>query len=227
MGGFFLCDAHIGAKIFALISATVQKHSSAQSIRGSFLYTENTWNKSRKNYSPCNRSTGRVLTRPVFIYERVNDMSEKNNAQRCKFNEDVSGLSLEELGSFLEENAGKMITEERPFAAYMRRKLREKGLLQQNVFLAADLSEGFGYKLISEEKRTRQRDLILRLCLTAEFGPEEAQEALLRYGMAPMWWRFPRDAVLLAAFGSRVNDLQKVNELLEQYGQPPLLKGYE
>ena len=167
------------------------------------------------------------MTRSVFIYERVNDMSEKDNAQRCKLNEDVSGLGLLELGSFLERNAGEMITETRPFAAYMRRKLREKELLQQNVFLAADLSEGFGYKLISEEKRTRQRDVILRLCLAAEFGPEEVQEALLRYGMAPLWWRFPRDAVLLAAFGSGVYDLQNVNELLEQHGQPPLLKGYE
>lgn len=167
------------------------------------------------------------MTRSVFIYERVNDMSWKDNVQRCKLNEGVSGLSLEELDSFLKHNTGEMITEARPFAAYMRRKLREKGLLQQNVFLAADLSEGFGYKLISEEKRTRQRDVILRLCLAAEFGQEEVQEALLRYGMAPLWWRFPRDTVLLAAFGNGVYDLEKVNALLHQHGQPPLLKGYE
>ena len=154
-------------------------------------------------------------------------MSWKDNVQRCKLNEGVSGLSLEELDSFLKHNTGEMITEARPFAAYMRRKLREKGLLQQNVFLAADLSEGFGYKLISEEKRTRQRDVILRLCLAAEFGQEEVQEALLRYGMAPLWWRFPRDTVLLAAFGNGVYDLEKVNALLRQHGQPPLLKGYE
>lgn len=154
-------------------------------------------------------------------------MGEKDNAQRCKFNEDVSGLTMVELGSFLEQNAKEMITVALPFAAYMRRKLREKGLLQQDVFLAADLSEGFGYKLIAEEKRTRQRDVILRLCLAAQFRPEEVQEALLRYGMAPLWWRFPRDAVLLAAFGSGVYELEKVNVLLEQYGQKPLVKGYE
>ena len=154
-------------------------------------------------------------------------MSEKDNTQRCKLNETVSRLKMEELDSFLEQKAGEMITEARPFAAYMRRKLREKGLLQQDVFLAADLSEGFGYKLIAEEKRTRPRDVILRLCLAAQFRPEEVQEALLRYGMAPLWWRFPRDAVLLATFGSGVYDLEKVNALLQQHGQPPLLKGYE
>ena len=154
-------------------------------------------------------------------------MSEKDSTKRCELNKTVSRLATDDLGSFLEQNAREMITEARPFAAYMRRKLREKGLLQQEVFLAADLSEGFGYKLIAEEKRTRQRDVILRLCLAAQFRPEEVQDALFRYGMAPLWWRFPRDAVLLAAFGSGVYDLQKVNELLEQYGQPPLLKGYE
>ena len=167
------------------------------------------------------------MTRPVFIYERVNDMSEKENAQRGSTNENVSSLTLEELDRFLEQNGEKMITEARPFAAYMRSKLREKGLLQQDVFLAADLSEGFGYKLIAEEKRTRQRDVILRLCLAAEFQLEEVQEALLRYGMPPLWWRFPRDAILLAAFGNGVYDLQRVNELLKLHGQAPLLKGYE
>ncbi len=106
-------------------------------------------------------------------------------------------------------------------------KLKENRVLQQNVFLAADISENYGYKLIAEEKRTRQRDVILRLCLAAQFRPEEVQEALLRYGMAPLWWRFPRDAVLLAAFGSGVYDLEKVNALLQQHGQTPLLKGYE
>ena len=139
----------------------------------------------------------------------------------------VFGLRADELGEFLEQHGSELITWPRPFAAYMRGKLREKGLLQQNVFLAADLSENFGYKLIAEEKHTRQRDLILRLCFAARLRPEEAQEALLRYGMAPLWWRFPRDAVLLAALGSGIWDLQEINRLLEQHGQRPLLRDYE
>lgn len=136
-------------------------------------------------------------------------------------------LRAEELGEYLEKHARELITEPRPFAAFMRGKLRKKGLLQQNVFLAADLSESFGYKLIAEEKRTRQRDLILRLCFAARFTPEETREALLRYGMAPLWRRFPRDAVLLAALGSGIFELQEVNRLLAQYGQAPLLRDYE
>ena len=153
-------------------------------------------------------------------------MSEKDNTQRCSTNETISRLTVDKLDTFLTQNAGDLITEPRPFAAYMRQKLREKGLLQQDVFLAADLSENFGYKLIAEEKHTRQRDVILRLCLAGRFRPEEVQEALLRYDMAPLWWRFPRDAILLAAFASEIYDLQAVNRLLERHGQKPLLRGY-
>ncbi len=108
----------------------------------------------------------------------------------------------------------------------MRRRLREKGLLQQNVFLAADLSENYGYKLLAGEKHTRRRDVILRLCFAARLRPEEAQEALVLYGMAPLYWRIPRDAVLLAAFANGIFDLEDVNRLLAEHTQPPLLRDY-
>ena len=139
----------------------------------------------------------------------------------------VQSLRADELDSYLKRHEGELITDPRPFAEYMRMKLKENGVLQQNVFLAADLSENYGYKLIAEEKRTRQRDVILRLCFAAQFQAEEAQEALIRYGMAPLWWRFPRDAILLAAFNSKVYDLQAVNHLLEQHGYSPLIRDYE
>ena len=144
-----------------------------------------------------------------------------------ELNEQLVHTRPEELAGFLAQNADELITEARPFAAYMRRKLREKGLLQQDVFLAADLSEGFGYKLIAEEKHTRQRDVILRLCLAARFCPAEVQEALIRYGMAPLYGRFPRDAVLLVAFANGIFELEAVNRLLTEHGQKPLVKDYE
>ena len=120
-----------------------------------------------------------------------------------------------------------MVAGSRPFADYMRRKFREKNVLQQNVFLAADLSENYGYKLISQEKHTTDRDVILRLCLVARFRPEEVQEALILYGMAPLYGRFARDAVLLSAFGSGVFDIREVNRLLCRFGQTPLLTDYD
>ena len=144
-----------------------------------------------------------------------------------RLNGELLRIRPEELGSFFERHREEFITDPRPFADYMRRKIDEKGLLRQNVFLAADLSEGYGYKLLSEEKRTRQRDTILRLCLAAGLRPEELREALILYGMAPLHARFLRDAVLLAALGSRVYELSAVNRLLTAHGQAPLVRDYE
>ncbi len=132
-------------------------------------------------------------------------------------------LRPDELPRFLREHAEELLTGTRLFAEYMRAKFKEKGVLQQNVFLGADLSENYGYKLIAEEKHTVNRDVILRLCLAAGFSPEEAQEALILYGMAPLHGRIPRDIVFLVALNSGIRDIHRVNGLLTECGQAPLV----
>ena len=49
------------------------------------------------------------------------------------------------------------------------------------VFLKADIPERYGYKLLSGEKHTKQRDVILRICYAAEFTLKETQRALRKY----------------------------------------------
>lgn len=142
-------------------------------------------------------------------------------------NEELLSVGPNALVDFLEQHREDLITSPHPFADYMRTKFREKGILQQNVFLAADLSENYGYKLIAEEKHTRQRDTILRLCLAAQFRLEEVQEALILYGLAPLHGRLARDAVLTVAVQNEIYDLCEVNRLLESCGLSPLIKGYE
>ena len=144
-----------------------------------------------------------------------------------RLNEALLSVRPDELADFLEQHREDWIISSHPFADYMRMKFREKGILQQNVFLAADLSENYGYKLIAEEKHTRQRDTILRLCLAARFLLEEMQEALILYGMAPLHGRFPRDAVLMVAVQNEIHDLREVNRLLQSCDQAPLIEGYE
>ena len=106
---------------------------------------------------------------------------------------ELAALRPEDLAGFLSRNADDLIRSEHPFADYMREKFKEKGILQQDVFLAADLPERYGYKLISEQKHTTQRDTILRLCLAARFDLNETDEALILYGMAPLHARLPHE----------------------------------
>ena len=128
----------------------------------------------------------------------------------------------EHLDTYFKNNAEEVLEQDNPFAAYMRSNVREKGLRFQVVFLRADVSEGYGYKLISGEKHTRQRDTILKLCLGAGFTLDETQRALKIYGMSPLYARFPRDAVLISAISSGTREPAEINRLLEQNGQPQL-----
>ena len=158
----------------------------------------------------------------------MNDLQKESYEQGSRrLNEELLSVGPDELADFLKQHKVDLITSPHPFADYMRTKFREKGVLQQNVFLAADLSENYGYKLIAEEKHTRQRDTILRLCFAARFRLEEVQEALILCGKAPLHGRLARDAVLTVAIQNGIYDLCEVNRLLESCGQAPLIKDYE
>ena len=151
-------------------------------------------------------------------------MNKANWEAEDRLFEQVIHTRLEELPVFLREHTEDLLTGPRPFADYMRAEFRDKGVLQQNVFLAADISENYGYKIIAEEKHTVQRDIILRICLAAEFDFYETQKALVLYGMAPLYHLFPRDIVFMTAIDHRVFDIHQVNEVLIQCGLAPLVK---
>ncbi len=128
----------------------------------------------------------------------------------------------ENLSDYLKKNENSLIQTERPFAIFTRETIRKKGLKQQDVFLIADISEGYGYKLISEEKHTRQRDVILRLCIAAGFNFSETQKALKLYGMSPLYSRIPRDAVFIIAVNTGINKPEEVDALLKEHDFTPL-----
>lgn len=136
--------------------------------------------------------------------------------------EKLRELRMKDMKQFLEENKSEMVNEEQAFADYMRAILKEKGLLQQDVFLQADIPERYGYKLISQEKRTRQRDIILRICYAAHFTLEETQKALQLYQMPELYPNFARDAMIMVAFNERPGDIIALNTLLKKNGMKPL-----
>ena len=90
------------------------------------------------------------------------------------------------------------------------------------MFLRADIPERYGYKLLSGEKRTRQRDVILRICYAAKFSLAETQRALKIYEMPELYAKVPRDALLMIAFNERPGSILDVNDLLNQKGLQPL-----
>lgn len=134
----------------------------------------------------------------------------------------LKATPLCELDDFFAENERSLANAVHPFSEYMRDCLRAKGISQQEVFLAADISDGYGYKILSEEKHTRQRDLIIRLCLAGQLTLEETQTALKLYGFSPLYPRIRRDAVVILAIHSKVHDPRTVNGWLCEHGFTPL-----
>ena len=130
----------------------------------------------------------------------------------------LKSTHAKDFGDYLSENEASMANGGQGFSFYVKERITAKNLRLQEVFLRADISERYGYKLLSGEKKTRQRDVILRLCYAAEFTLEETQKALRLYRMTPLYARVDRDALLIIAFNTRPGSVLDVNRLLKENG---------
>jgi len=126
------------------------------------------------------------------------------------------------LKNYLEENRDSMYLNDKPFAEFMRGQFKTKKLTQQQVFDKAGIPERYGYKLISGEKKTVQRDIILRICIVAGFSLKDTQTALTLYSMPILYSKIPRDSVIIIAINQRFKNVERVDELMEEYGFPLL-----
>ena len=127
-----------------------------------------------------------------------------------------------QIESYIENCTDEMLTEGRDFMRYMNEKFKEKKLRKQDVLLRADISQGYGYKLLTEEKVTKQRDIILRICYAADFTLQETQQALKIYHMSTLYDRDPRDALIMTCFNEHLGSVLDINELLLSHHMAPL-----
>lgn len=129
---------------------------------------------------------------------------------------------LSDYDDYLDSNRDSMISEANSFPAFIKDIINKKGITQQEVFLNADIPERYGYKLLSGEKHTRQRDIILRICYAAGLSLEETQRALKKYGMPELYAKVQRDALIMIIFNQRPGSIIDVNMLLKEKDFDPL-----
>lgn len=146
-------------------------------------------------------------------------MKEKSTDELKKV---LGETSLKDFESFCKENKESMLSEARSFPVYIKDILSQKGITQQRLFIRADIPERYGYKLLSGEKRTRQRDVILRICYAAEMTLEETQRALQKYQLPELYPKIPRDALLMIVFNERPGTIIDVNTFLQKNGMDTL-----
>lgn len=145
------------------------------------------------------------------------------NKKKTKDLENVlMNTHIRDFDHYCEANKDIMMMEENAFSTYMKDLIKKKGNLLQTVFLKSDIPERYGYKLLSGEKRTKQRDIILRICYAAEFDLEETQNALKIYEMPELYAKIPRDALLMIIFNEHPGSVLEVNEIMMEKGFLPL-----
>jgi hypothetical protein len=144
-------------------------------------------------------------------------MNEKSTDELEKV---LRSTHIKNFDAYCRDNSKSLIDD--AFIVYMKNIFKEKNLTQQVVFLRADIPERYGYKLLSGEKRTRQRDVILRICYAAEMSLEETQRALRKYGMPELYAKIPRDALLMIVFNERPGNIIEVNSILKQHDMETL-----
>lgn len=141
-------------------------------------------------------------------------MQEKNTNELEKT---LGKTHLSDYDSYIENNKDSILSESNSFSTYVKGLLADKGLTQQTVFLNADIPERYGYKLLSGEKHTKQRDVILRICYAGEFTLQETQRALRKYGMAELYAKDERDVLIMIAFNERPGSVLKLNAILKEH----------
>ena len=123
-----------------------------------------------------------------------------------------------ELSGFYKENSKYLADDKKAFYYYFKDVIESKNIFLKDVYSFAGVTESWGGKIITMEKHTKNRDLILRLCIAGHFSLEEINRALKLYGMNSLYAKDKRDACLIVAINNRIYDLSELDELLDKQG---------
>lgn len=108
------------------------------------------------------------------------------------------------------------------FSAFIDDLIAQRHLKRQDILAQADIPQKYGYKLLTGESHTTDRDKILRICIAMKLTLKETQRALNLYGMPPLYPKNKRDVILIVAINKGAGSVIDVNERLAAYDLPEL-----
>ena len=115
-----------------------------------------------------------------------------------------------------------MKNSEKAFYYFFKDTLDKKRISLKELYISAGVSESYGGKIVRMERHTKNRDLIIRLCLAGHFNLIETNRALELYKMSPLYPRITRDACIIIEINNRIYDISKVDEFLTEQKEEPL-----
>ena len=141
-----------------------------------------------------------------------------------ELNDILGNVKPDQLDQYLTENRKYMAEGKKAFYYYFKDVLSEKNIKLKDVYITAGVTETFGSKIVTMEKHTKDRDLILRLCLAGRFSWDEMNRALKLYGLNELYAKDPRDACIIVAVNNRVYDLGELDDILITHGFAKITK---
>ena len=77
----------------------------------------------------------------------------------------LENMKPDDLDSYLSDNRKYLSEGSKAFYYYMKNVLEDKSIKLKDVYSFAGVSDSYGSKILSQEKHTTDRDLIIRLCI--------------------------------------------------------------
>ena len=135
-----------------------------------------------------------------------------------ELNDLLENMKPDQLDTYFKDNSRYMADEKKAFYYYMKDVLDEKNIKLKDVYSFAGVTESYGSKIVTMEKHTKDRDLIIRLCLAGHFSWDETNRALKLYGLSELYAKDPRDACIIVAVNNRIFDMYEIDEMLIRQG---------
>ena len=127
-------------------------------------------------------------------------------------------MKPDQLNSYFVNNKAYMADEKKAFYFHMKDVLDKKNIKLKDVYSFAGVTESYGSKILTMEKHTKNRDLIIRFCIAGHFNLCETNRALKLYGLSELYAKHQRDAVLIVAINNRKYQFCEIDDMLLERG---------
>lgn len=103
------------------------------------------------------------------------------------------------------------------FVSLIDSHIDQKNIKRKDLFIKANISEKSGYKILSGEIKTKNRDRLLRILISLELKLDEMQTALKLYGFSPLYPKVKRDSLIILTINNGIRSVDEVNEILLEH----------
>ncbi len=141
-----------------------------------------------------------------------------------ELNELLENMKPDQLKDYIKDNAKNRANDKRGFYYFFKDVLDEKEIKLKDIYIRAGVSESYGGQIIRIENHTKNRDVIIRLCLAGHFDLREINRALKLYGFKELYAKDSKDACLIVAINNRIFDLEDIDNMLAEHGLERLSK---